>query len=75
MFEFVFQGSYDEFDFFKHIAVQKIPGCGLFLDDYVGDEFHCSMNNNPVMIFQMGMVVSACYSKFKKLEGSKFESK
>jgi hypothetical protein len=74
MFEFVFQGTYEQYEFFKYIAVKKIPGCGLFLDNYVGDEFHCSMNDDSVMIFKMGMIVSACYAKFKRLKESEFDN-
>lgn len=71
-FEFIFQGTYEQFEFFKFVAVKKIPGCGLFLDNYVGDEFHCSMEGDSQMVFKMGMVVSACYSKFGRLQETQF---
>lgn len=72
MFEFIFQGTYEQFEFFKFVATKKIPQSGLSLDNYVGDEFHCSMDSEPAKVFKMGMVLSACYAKFGHLEETKF---
>lgn len=71
-FEFVFQGTYEQFEFFKYVATTKIPKSGLFLDNYVGDEFHCSMDSDPNKVFKMGMVLSDCYAMFRHLEEIKF---
>lgn len=73
-FEFIFQGTYEQFEFFKYIATKKIPDSGLTLDNYVGDEFHCSINPFPNAIFKMGIIISSCYAKFDRLEGTVFSN-
>lgn len=72
IFEFIFQGNQEQFEFFKKIACAGIHHSGLFLDFIQEDEFHCSMSNDPNKIFKMGMIVSACYAKFGQLQESVF---
>ncbi len=68
MFEFIFQGNFEQFEFFKFVANEKIPNSGLSLSNHIGDEFHCAMVNEQDSIFKMGMIVSVCYNKFGHLE-------
>ncbi len=75
MFEFIFQGNQEQFDFFKKVVFEKVPDAELkldFINPVFKDEFNCSMSNEPKFIFQVGMILSACYSKFGHLALSKF---
>lgn len=75
MFEFIFQGTQEQFDFFKEVVFEKVPDSSLkldFINPVFKDEFNCSMSNDPKFVFQVGMVLSACYSKFGHLNSTKF---
>lgn len=72
-FEFVFEGTEDQFRFFKHAVNLKIPNSGMTLDNYTDDGFHCSTPNNCVTAFKVGMIVSACYAHFGHLKNTQFE--
>lgn len=73
MFQFIFQGTRNEFLFFRHILEQKVEGANLTLDKIHEDEFHCAVTNDGNIIFKTGMIVSACYSKFKHLKNTQFD--
>lgn len=72
-FEFVFEGTEEQFRFFKHAVNLKIPNAGMTLDNYTEDGFHCSSANNCKTAFLIGMIVSACYAHFGHLKNTQFE--
>lgn len=72
-FEFVFEGTEDQFRFFCHAVKMKIPNAGMTLDNYTDDGFHCSIPNNCTIAFKVGMIVSACYAHFGHLKDTQFE--
>ena len=71
-FEFVFEGTEDQFRFFRDAVKKKIPNAEMTLDDYAYDGFHCSTKNDCSVAFKVGMVVSACYAHFGHLRDTQF---
>lgn len=77
MFEFIFQGNKVQFDFFKKVVFEKVPNSELeleFINPIFKDEFNCKMSDSPILIFKVGMILAACYSKFGHLALSEFSS-
>jgi len=72
-FEFVFEGTEDQFRFFRHAVKTKIPAANMTLDNYTDDGFHCSTQNDSVVAFKTGMIVSACYAHFGHLKDTMFK--
>lgn len=72
-FEFVFEGTEDQFRFFKHAVKTKIPSANMTLNNYTDDGFHCSTQNDCIVAFKVGMIVSACYAHFGHLKNTQFE--
>lgn len=75
MFEFIFQGTQKQFNFFNKVVCEKVPDSQLkldFVNPVFKDEFHCSMQNDPNMVFKVGMILAACYAKFGHLVLTKF---
>lgn len=73
MFEFIFQGSFEEYQFFREQFLKKIPNTELILENNHTDEYHLAMINDNIKIFEAGMILSACYSKFGHLKNTIFE--
>lgn len=71
-FEFVFEGTEDQFRFFQSAVKSKIPNANMALDDYTDDGFHCSTQNDCIIAFKVGMIVSACYAHFGHLKNTQF---
>ena len=72
MFEFIFQGTPKQFDFFKGIVNDKVPYNKLVINSINKNKFHCYMDDDSVKVFKVGMLLSACYSKFGHLESAVF---
>lgn len=72
-FEFVFEGTEDQFRFFQRAVKTKIPIVNMTLDNYTDDVFHCSTQNDSVVAFKVGMIVSACYAHFGHLKDTQFK--
>ena len=66
-FEFVFEGTEDQFRFFSHAVKTKIPTANMTLDNYTDEGFDCSIQNDSTIAFKVGMIVSACYAHFGHL--------
>lgn len=63
MFGFIFQGTKDEFDFFKDVAEHQIPDAELTLERIDKDEIHCLMVDDAEKCFLAGMVLSEVYAQ------------
>ena len=72
-FEFVFQGTENQFRFFRDAIKKKIPNADVTLDNYDDVGFHCSTQNDCKTAFLVGMIVSACYAHFGHLKDTQFE--
>ena len=70
--EFIFQGTQNQFEFFKMVLTEKVPNSELELDFIKDDCFHCSMIDDSTEAFKAGMVLASCYSKFEHLENTQF---
>lgn len=72
-FEFIFQGSFDEYLFFRETLLNKIPDSGLLLAANHIDEYHLTMVGDNIKIFEAGMILGACYAKFGHLKNTIFD--
>ena len=72
-FEFVFEGTEDQFRFFRNAVKTKIPNSDMTLDNYTDDGFHCSTQNDCTVAFKVGMIASACYAHFGYLKDTQFK--
>lgn len=72
-FQFIFQGSFEEYFFFREQLLNKIPDSGLLLNSNHADEYHLIMNNDNIKVFEAGMILGACYAKFGHLKNTIFE--
>lgn len=72
MFEFIFQGTQNQFDFFKMTIDEKVPNAELKLDFIKEDCFNCSMTDDNTEVFKVGMILASCYSKSEHLENTRF---
>lgn len=73
MFQFIYQGTVNEFLFFRDILNEKVEDANLVLEKVHENEFHCAVTNDGDVIFKTGMIVSACYSKFSHLKNTQFD--
>lgn len=66
-FEFVFEGTENQFRFFRDAVKKKIPDADVTLDNYDDVGFHCSVKNDAKIAFLIGIVCSICYTHFEHL--------
>lgn len=75
MFQFIFQGTEEQFEFFNLVVINKAPAADIELEFRVApDEWHCKMSDDNTEVFKVGMVLSACYSHFGHLESTQFSN-
>lgn len=72
-FEFIFQGSFEEYQFFREQIFNKISDTELLLTNNYADEYHLTMVNDNIKIFEAGMILGACYAKFGHLKNTIFQ--
>ncbi len=76
MFKFIYQGTQQEFDFFKQAVDKRLPEAELTLESIKrfikSNDFHCSIRKNTKIIYMVGMIAGACYGKFGYLSDSEF---
>lgn len=81
-FEFVFEGTQEQYEFFLFTVGKRLPEAHIKLDfideadkaEY-GKGYNMSMTADARTCFEMGMIVSALYSKFERLQGTIFDNK
>lgn len=72
-FEFIFQGSFEEYQFFREQIFNKISDTELLLTNNYADEYHLTMVNDNIKIFEADMILGACYAKFGHLKNTIFQ--
>lgn len=73
--EFTFEGTQEQFDFFKESVDEKLEGADLKLLHADGKEFRCSVNGRGTICFAVGMLVGMCYTHFEFPDDPEFNPK